>query len=204
MAFVDFDSVAEIAPCYSMGPAGIAQNVFHIAGAGAFTETTLNAAAEVYRNWFNTTGKPLVSASLDLVKILTRDLTIQFGPGTEYTDGLPITGTRAGNLLPFNCTAAVKWTTGYRGRSYRGRTFHIGLVESDEAFSELTSGVITALKAGYEDLLDAYNAVGLQMVVASRITNGAERDHGLATAITGVHVNGEIDSQRRRLPTRGS
>lgn len=182
----------------------ICQNVVHAShGVNPFTEVTLAAVCTSISDWWNTEMKAAVNDSLTLQRIEAFALDSQSAPAIVSVDGLPLTGTNAGDAFPNNVTCAVKWSTGLRGRSYRGRTYHLGLCRTQADGNILQSGFITTMAGIYAALKTAIESSGDTMVVVSRFHNKAPRTTGIATEIIGVSIDQVLDSQRRRLPGRG-
>lgn len=105
--------------------------------------------------------------------------------------------------MPNVITVAVKWVTALRGRSYRGRTYHIGLLETHILDNMITTAAQTLLQTYYVNLWGSVAILTAEMVVASRIQGGVEREVGLMTPIIGFQIDRVVDTQRRRLPGRG-
>jgi hypothetical protein len=132
------------------------------------------------------------------------DLSTQTSGGIEYTQGMPIMGTFPDDQgMPSNVTVAVKWTTGLRGRSYRGRTYHIGIPRSCVEGNLVATEYVADLKDAYQTLINRFTQTGGAMVIASRQNNSVIRETGVSTPVTAVSIEHTIDSQRRRLPGRG-
>jgi hypothetical protein len=138
-----------------------------------------------------------------LIKVLARDLTVQNGLSLESTSSLPITGTNSNAGCSNNVTLAVKWQTGYAGRSYRGRTYFIGLTENNVTGDTVAGAYASGLQGAFEQLMSDLDGAGFGMGVLSRYHNNAPRTAGVLTPITSVSVDTVIDSQRRRLQGRG-
>jgi len=165
----------------------------------------LEACALAYVNWFDSNLQPLVSNGTSLILIRARDMTVDSGLAIEYDTGLPLSGT-AGNANPGNVTAAVKWSSGLAGRSFRGRTFVIGIPQGAMTGNAnvLDSDYADDLDTAFELLIDAFNLTDGQFVVASFFHDNAPRTNAVTTPITASSVNRDVDSQRRRLAGRGS
>lgn len=154
---------------------------------------------------FNSAVKFNYTTLTTMEKINITDLSSQTGLRLEYTLGFPIAGTLAEDVLPNNVALAIKFGTALRGRSYRGRIFRGGIPRSYVGGNEILPAKIAGLVSEYSTLLSDINAVaGQTQVVVSRISGGAPRASGVATPITGVTANVTLDSQRRRLPGRGT
>lgn len=204
MPFVEVPNTVEVVPQFTYDLQKVA-NVHHVEKGSAWTTADMEAVAAAYIEWWDTTMKTgYAPTTLSLNSVIVRDLTTQSAPALEFTIGLPLVGTVAA-ALPNHVTAAVKWITALRGRSFRGRTYHIGLAEGHVLNNQLAIAVINGLLAAYEGLQAALEGTpaGGDMVVVSKYTGGAERDTGVTTPIIGVSLDSTVDSQRRRLPGRG-
>lgn len=181
------------------------ENVYHVKKiATSWDVTSLATVADKFIAWYDETLKSQVSSSVNLALVVATDHSSATGPRLEYTEGLPIAGSNAGVLLPNNATVAASWRTALRGRSYRGRTFHVGMTQSQVEGSNLAAGAQAALQLVYSNLMSAVNDSDHQLVVVSRFNQGTSRIIGAATPINNVTIDPVVDSQRRRLPARGA
>lgn len=210
MPFIPAENTARIELVYSQG-GQIVENVYHVEFGFVPAPTDLEDMATVFKDWWNTNLQPYVANTVSLNVIKARDLTTDSGSAIEYTTGLPILGASAVQPLPNGSTLAIKWTTGLAGRSFRGRTYHIGLVTSELADpNHISTGFQTTLANAYQALISAVEGTGNNLVVAS-FYHGVDtagkpipRSTAVLTIIDNAVVNTTIDSQRRRLPERGS
>jgi len=164
----------------------------------------LSALAVVIKNWYVDFLEDLQSTSVSLVRIELTDITEEAGQQVIYTSGLPLSGNDNGTPLPNNVTVSTKLTTGFSGRSKRGRQYFIGLVNTQLADpNHLLTGMVTALQTAYSALIDAISDAGWTMVIASFISGGSPRITAELTEVISSSVNATLDSQRRRLPERG-
>jgi len=161
--------------------------------------------------WWSSDMSGNVSNTVHLVLIRIKGLTTDSEPAIEYTTGLPLTGAQSGVALPNNVTLAIKFNTGLAGRSFRGRNYFVGLTEAHLVSQNTVSpATITALVGSYNNLIDAYEAASFLLVVASFFHgvdvdgNPIPRAAGIGTVVTGFTIDSVIDSQRRRLPNRGT
>jgi len=180
------------------------ENVYHVLMPTPYDATEMLDMLDVFRSWWNTNMVSLVSTDTKLVNLIATDQDDQTGPRVEDATGLPIAGTAASAPLPGNVTLAIRWLTAKRGRSFRGRTYHVGLREDQVVGNTIANTPATSIKAAYAQLLVDVATAGGTLVVASRFANNAPRTVGLATPITSVFVDLNVDSQRRRLNDRGS
>jgi len=181
------------------------ENVLYAQMAGAVSLTDLTDLAGTLVNWFDTQLQPLVSNGTQLVKVLCRDMTVESGAAIEFTTDLPMTGT-GGSALPGNVTVCTKFSSGLAGRSFRGRSYLVGLPVGNN------TGSANVLDAGYaSDLDDAMEALIADItvddrtfVVASFFHDNAPRTSAVLTEIVAASVDTNLDSQRRRLAGRGT
>lgn len=203
MPFVPFPNTAQVNMVCLWDDQRV-ENVFHVEQATPFDQVSLAVMGALFRDWWDTNLKPIVPSNISLILIALRALDSESAPAIDFTTNLPLAGTATGgNTLPNNVTVAIKWTTELRGRSFRGRTFHIGLREDVVVGSRVDASFVPTLIAKYQALLDDLEGLNAELVVASRISNGNYRTQGVTTAVKGLFVDPIIDSQRRRLPSRG-
>lgn len=204
MAFVPIPITAMLE--YLMRQDGQAvENVVHyrlVAGAPTVADMSVLAAAAVA--WWNTHLKPLTASNVSLVGIKVTSLQTFNAPVVEYLTGLPIVGTASGTPMPNNVTIVTRLATDNRGRSYRGRVYHVGLTNTQISGNTVGATTRTALQAAWSNAFTLGTAPVWTLVVASRFANGEPRTTGIKTDVTGCSVNATIDSQRRRLPERGA
>lgn len=169
-----------------------------------FDQVSLAVLAELFKVWWGTNIKPITTNHLSLIMIVARAMDTANSPAIEYTSGLPLEGDDSVNQpLPTSVTVAVKWTTELRGRSFRGRTYHVGLSEVQVNGNVLATAPHAAILAAYAELLEDLEGLNADLVIASRWSNHVQRTTGLTTPVTGVFLDPTVDSQRRRLPGRG-
>ena len=96
------------------------------------------------------------------------------------------------------------WFTGFRGRSFRGRTFWAGIntdrLVNPNTFTTQYAGVLDAWAAG---LLNVMETGIFTPVVLSRYANKQPRALGLTTPINSHETRTAVHTLRRRL-TGGS
>lgn len=204
MAFIPAPGCAEVAVCYNEFDQAI-QNVFHVHKSTPFDLAGLHDLAEMFQGWQETDIAPLQSSSVGCSLIIARALDSETAPAIEYTENLPVVGGQTTDPgLPANVTVAVKWNTGLRGRSYRGRTFHIGLCEGMVNGNKVNEAPAAAILGAYQTLLSMLSLSTMDLVVLSKYADKAPRTVAVATPIIGCSVDEWVDSQRRRLTGRGA
>lgn len=203
MANGEATNVAEVKMFFTQDNQQVMNTHHFINGAGWDAGSLQNIGIAV-REWWDTNMKQHVVTNVTLREIQVTDLTPGSGQQITIQDGLPISGTNNQAPMSNNVTVAVKKGTGLRGRSFRGRTFHIGLSKTQVVENELAPVVVGQLQDAYNELRDP-NGIVLpgDLCVLSLIEDGAERPDGVCTVVTGIGINPVVDSQRRRLPERG-
>ena len=202
MAFVPFENCVKVEQVF-LWDGQVCENVFHIRKPTPWSTDDMAEQAAAFIDIWDTYWQANVPSTLSMVNIKVTDLTSEFAPGIEYSTGLPLVGTSGGACMPNVITVAVKWVTALRGRSYRGRTYHIGLLETHILDNMITTAAQTLLQTYYVNLWGSVAILTAEMVVASRIQGGVEREVGLMTPIIGFQIDRVVDTQRRRLPGRG-
>lgn len=178
-------------------------NVIHVESPNPLQVDDLQIIGTTIVEWYDS-FRTVVCNQVTLREIDIRDLSTQSGIGIIWNTGLPLAGTVASPALPNNVTVAIKWGTGLTGRSFRGRTYHIGLTEGQVVNSEVDSAFAAPILSGYNALPALLTTNGYSMVVVSKFSNNAPRVTGVTTPIlNAAYADTVIDSQRRRLPGRG-
>jgi hypothetical protein len=204
MAFVPFTRTIKIEPVFTYG-SQICENVFHFILSFDPTPEAGETLAALVKDWWTNNMIDLVAPELILTKVKWSIMEAEDDPAGEDAGGLPVSGTGASPQLPNNVTCVVRWATGLRGRSHRGRTYHLGLMESQVQGNTLLPSVVSDLTIEYLKLKE-FQVIGAPatLAVASRIADGVERTQGVITPVTSVFIDAIVDSQRRRLPGRGA
>lgn len=199
MPFIPAHNVVRVDVVYTW-QGEICENVFHFSGDAQPEPADMTALATAVRNWRSTSLRPLQSNACLHQKVKVQDLTAADGLGVE----LLISPADQGNLtdpsLPNNCTVAVGLKTGFSGRSFRGRAFHVGMTEILRTGNQITGTTQTALIAAYNALRGPFSTNNYFLGILSLHHNGAARTSGLFTPVNAVTVDINLDSQRRRLP----
>jgi hypothetical protein len=183
----------------------------------AFVRADLEEAAKALRDAYDAAYTHLASSSCSLTGIdAVGNSTPGTGPLIETSDTLgsyPIAGTNTGGVTANNVTLAIKLGTGLGGRSYHGRFYFVGIgpgLFNSTQPNQLKAGAVTDFEGANSDFLTTINDAGIsvgnvQLVVASFVTAGTDRIPAIATRVTSVTLtDNTFDSQRRRLPGRGT
>jgi len=182
------------------------ENTLYFRRANSYTVTDLNAVGDALINWWNTNMKPIISIECSLVRVVVTALHDQAGPQVVRVGALPSAGGVAGDAVPNNCALCVSLRTALIGRSFRGRNYVAGLAESNTNGSYVLTANAEAIRTAYGLIQAAVGGAGNTWVVVSRVVNGVvQLPSALTNAVTSVVLVDEvIDSQRRRLPKRGT
>lgn len=202
MPFIPFENTAQVEFIYRWD-GQIVENVLNYRTNTAPTAANMDTLCAFLRTTWDTYLKPLQSAAVQLQLLRATSLHVANGPAIEYVAGLPASGTGTSAAVPNNVAVVVKWTTAQRGRSYRGRTYHLGIPQASVSGSTLTTGYRNSLGTAWSNFVIVPGTPAWNLVVCSRYSNGLPRTVGLATPVTGYAINPTCDSQRRRLPERG-
>lgn len=179
------------------------ENVLHIDTGHTPVLSDVVSLAGAIITWWTTYIQPIAATELALMGVKFTNLEAADGFQVEYNAGLPLYGTAGATGLPNNVTVAVRLTTDYRGRNSTGRLYHVGLRAGQISGNLIDATVIPVLKTAYEALVSACLDGGGSLSVVSYWINKVLRPEGLATPITGVAIDENLDSQRRRLTSRG-
>lgn len=184
------------------------ENVYHVempGGAGAPNPADMSALAAVINAWETADMIGNRSTAAAMTNIRVRDLSVRDGLVIEHTPTGAVVGTVPGNPLPGNVTLAVKWSTGRGGRSFRGRTYHIGIPVGAVVNNTVSNAARVALTTAYSDLITRVTESGFgQLVVVSFASQKVWRETAVATPIIECSIDPNLDSQRRRLIGRGT
>lgn len=208
MAFIPVPDTVEIVPNFFTASTGQnAKNVLHVRmNITPIVLAILEVIAEAYIDWYTNHYRAYVSSSVQLTSVYLRDLTTENGAVLEYNTGLPVAGSVASPVMPSNVTYATKFLTGQAGRSFRGRSYHVGLSEGQVSGDSVIAGTANGILAAWNEWVDVdVPAIDGVAVVVSKYSGGLPRTSGLATPIVTVaQTDLRVDTQRRRLQGQGS
>lgn len=203
MGFQAVPNVAEANMIFSLGGVTV-QNVHYALALGGYDQASLQVLANTVDNIFDPNFRDNITAEVEYVRTEVRGLGSE-NDLTAEADAEAGPGIHTGDSLPNNVTFAIKKTSGFTGRSARGRTFWIGVPEV-VVLGANDNFVSTAWGAAVVDAIDlirtAIDATAdWEAVLVSRFTGGVKRDEGETFPWTGTsHVNLRVDTHRSRLP----
>jgi hypothetical protein len=160
---------------------------------------------------------PLLTELISLVRVVGTLLDAVDAFTVTNTSGLPTAGSieeSTAKSFPGNVTMAVSFRTSAAGRSGRGRNYVPGLVDLRDGNSLLDDTYAGQVITAWQGLRAIAGDDGWSQVVVSRfsgstIVDGKKvptpRAAGVTNVVTSTLLTDRtLDSQRRRLPGRGS
>lgn len=199
MVFQPVPNVVQLVAQYnSLGE--ICENVYHYSSGAAPTATTMNALIDAFIAYEVAQLNTIRNTSTALTRLTATDMGSASGVLVDRAVVPATVGTNAGTADPNNVTVAVSWRTGLRGRSFRGRTFHIGMSETLRTANHVADVAVPFFISKYTGLIVLGVAPIFTLQVVSRFSNKVKRLTGIATPVTAVTLDTLLDSQRRRLP----
>lgn len=184
-------------------PGGVAMNSLYFEKGSALTEADLTAIAAAAEDAWESQISSIAATTVSLDRTVVTDLTTD--SSGQVTDPGGISGGNSSEQLPDNSTVAISFRSALRGRSFRGRVFHVGLNVDNVANDSIGPSNATIFATKYQAAVDAIAASvsGLTHVVVSLCHDNTWRTTGVTTPVTSIQVDPILDSMRNRLPGRG-
>jgi hypothetical protein len=182
------------------------ENTLYFKHSGAVSVPAMQQLGLDLIAWWTDEMAPLLGTQVTLNEVAVIDLSDAAGPSISVPATTGTGGLVSEDIYPNNVSLCVSFRTAGRGRSARGRNYLPPPVTGQIVGNTFTIGYVAAMHA-------AYNVIGFGgsftddhiWSVVSRFHNNAPRVAGLAQNVTSVVIVDAIaDSQRRRLPTRGT
>lgn len=167
-----------------------------------YDQTMIDDLADALDTAVTTSWLPLIGNTLTYDFVHVRGLEFVNDLESINANGTGL-GLVSSPLLPANDTFVIKFSTGFIGRSARGRMYTVGMCEAQ--LQGDTNAVTTSYANGWVAAMQAtaldVQAAGWLHVVLSRFANGAPRTTAQKLAVTNYsYTNLVVDSQRGRLP----
>lgn len=169
------------------------------------TAEILSDLATAVWNWCDDSYSLQLPDQVSIEAVVATDMSSAEG-GQVTVAPAPLPGAVGGGALPLNATLCFSLRSTSRGRSARGRLYILALpatqVSQNTVGSTYTTNVTTILN-GLKDTIDA---LGYVWSIVSYIHDNEPRVGGpVYFAVNNVIVvDRTVDSQRRRLPGRGT
>lgn len=173
-------------------------------GAGAIDIFSITDLANTLKLDWRDNIVPLLTEGYDLVQVVCRDYTSQFGVAASNA-AAGITGGITGESAPNNSACAISFQTGHSGRGLRGRNFIGPIPNSKVVGNDVDATWVGDLLAGYAAISADLLTIGWDHVIVNFQSGGIVLAEGQPYHITQYGVSDLIaDSMRRRLPGRGA
>jgi hypothetical protein len=201
MAFIPVADCVQARLQWQNDAGGVAQNVFYCATAGTPTETDLTEIGDAFGSWLTESWVGAHSQAWKAVGVILRSMSEEEGIEIDFTTGFPYTGTLTDPPLPDQVAYTLTWGTGLVGRSARGRSYGLGLVNGQTVgHSRLSDGTQAALTERWGNLLPILSDAGHSLQVVSFIDAGVPRSAGRKLPALSGNARFPLATQRRRLP----
>jgi len=188
------------------------ENTDYFAFPGPITGTQLTDLCTELRGWWAASYASVVVDQVTLREVVATDLTTATS-GQASVAGGGETGDFLAVGMPGNVSYSVSFRTDFRGRSFRGRNYLVGIpVTQVTDISKVIPGYQTGVLAAYNAMFASATAQSVVWSVVSRFSGVDPVTHrpiprvaGVPTPITSVIlVDNVLDGMRRRLPGRGA
>lgn len=210
MAFIPIPTGIQVEMIYTWQNQRM-QNVYCVSKGTPATTGDVAQVFALFESWERNVAK---NRRHGLVACTQCDVTALDAIGAPVKSGIffpTINGALGTNPLPAFVSLAVKHTTGLSGRSFKGRTYHIGLTTGQAPLGDQISQADADSTATiYNTLRTTLLASGYTFMVASRysgvtIVNGyrraVPRAVGIMTPVVQSVAERYLDTQRhRKLP----
>lgn len=170
---------------------------------GPFTPAQMAAVAAAVETAWVAQFIPILASDYNGNDVTVTDVTASTGP--QAVLGFSNVGGVGSEPLPLGCAGVIKWTTGLRGRKYRGRSFIAPIPNSytvNGNHDRLTVSGKAALAGAGTNFIAALTSVasgGSHFSLALLSTRAAdEPTEGEAHVIVAATPNDVIGFQRRR------
>lgn len=204
MAFIPVPNTLEVELVQSMDNQ-IIENTLYFEFETTPSESDAGGLATALIAWWDDQFSTELSADLLLLRVVVTDLSADDSFSLTFNATPTPAGKVSDGSVPNNCAICISFRTAGRGRSARGRNYVAGLPNGFVAANRVVATVTDSLVAAYNALVSLAGGAGAVWVVVSRFTNHLPRVSGATFPITtAVLVDNVLDSQRRRLPGRGT
>jgi hypothetical protein len=204
MAFVPVPNTIGVDVIYEQDGQRVENTLYFERPAGWDGSTIATFLGEL-NTYIQTELLPVLSTAIQLVQLVGTLLDAVDAIAVTLNISPPVSGSVTGDAMPNNVTYTIQFKTAQRGRSFRGRNYVPGLPNSAVSSNNVTSDFRTSLLAFYTGLIALAGDHTATWVVVSRVSGGVDRAIGVTTIInTPATADQVVDSQRRRLPGRGT
>lgn len=200
MPFIPVPNCVQARCQFGTGTGVVAENIHYFATSSVPTETDLTDIGDLLHTWLLDSLMPVVSDGWSALGVQLRAMNEEEGIALNYTDGFPIAGEATGAVAPNNVSYTVTWSTGLIGRSARGRSYGLGIVNASiVSGNRLSDAARAAYQLRWEALRADMATAGHALQVVSFFEGGVARTEGRALPALATNVRFPIATQRRRL-----
>jgi len=184
----------------------LTENVLHATKEGGFSLSDLEAVASTVNTVVPTVWMPILPVNVVYQETNVIDLSVE--GGSQVTQS--VVGGQPGSVgtdpLPNSSTLAIRLKSGIGGRHGSGRIYWQGFAQSDRASpNTIKPEVVATIISAIQDLIDALELIDAIVTIVSRFFANAARPEGVPFVVNTITVfDNSLDSQRRRLPGRGT
>jgi hypothetical protein len=177
------------------------ENTLYFHKAEAWSVVTMEAFSAALALWYRTAIVGQLSKEYMYRECMAADLTTADGLLTVDDTGAGLVGGNFSDASSNQAAFCVRFSTGRRGRSYRGRNYIPGIPEDAVSGGRISTALANLLTTSY-DVLNGYDVLfGAQWVVVSRIADGVPRAYGISTQVVSASYSTlALASQRGRRP----
>lgn len=199
MAFIRLPLGIRVAVEFEIGGKAVV-NIYHVTTTDPIVQVKLETIAQIFAVWWTTNMTASLSHEVALTGVTALSLDVPNGPQAFEPVAPPVPGTSEVDCVPANVAMVVSLKTAQTGRSFQGRSYIAGLIETEVFVNEIFDVRVAAILAAFATLDAALAADNDQLVVASFVTDHAPRIEGIGTPVTSFAADTRVDTQRRRLP----
>jgi hypothetical protein len=177
------------------------ENTLYFHRAAGWDAINIGLLASAVNTWFYVGIRSGLSNEYVFREVYAVDLTTAFGVTSTDATHAGTTGGESSEASSNQASFVVKFLTGFRGRSYRGRNYVAGIPESKVSASAVNTTFESFILSQYDGLKYDFGLLGYQWCVVSRYAAGAPRTYGISTEIISVAATTRVlGSQRGRRP----
>jgi len=204
MAFVPVPNTLAVDVIYELSGQRV-ENTLYFESPGGWSAAEISVWLANLRTLIETDLLPLLHTSLQLVQLVGTLLDAVDSISIIALVSPPVGGSVSGTQLPNNVTYTVQFKTALLGRSFRGRNYVPGIPQTGISANNIDATLRTGLLDFYTTMQALAVSEGFEWVVVSRVSGGVDRTTGVTTPVTTpATADSFLDSQRRRLPGRGT
>lgn len=203
MAFIPAPNTVKVTLSF-LWAGQIVEMTLAVRKASAWDTSEMDDLAAVVKTWWDSSLKNLMSSVVGFTNINLLDMTTDSSPSIDYPVSPVEFGANGTGSVQNNVSLVTSFKTDKRGRSYRGRSYMVG-VPGNAIFNSgtATAAYSAGLVASWLALVAAFVGNAWEHVVVSRYHDLAARLVADIEPITAYSVELNFDSQRRRLVGRG-